>query len=59
MSGRRTATAVVFLTAFFTGMRLAHLIAWPWWLVLCPLWACGGVLLGVLFVLCVAWLVRQ
>lgn len=26
------------LGILFIGLKLAHVIAWPWWLVLLPLW---------------------
>jgi hypothetical protein len=40
------------LTILFVGLKLTAFIAWPWWVVLSPLW--GGVLLVLLLALAVA-----
>jgi hypothetical protein len=35
------------LTVLFVGLKLAHVIAWSWWLALVPI--CGGFFLHCLF----------
>ena len=31
----------------FVVLKLCHVVAWPWWLVLCPFWIAPAILLGV------------
>lgn len=40
------------LAVLFVGLRLAHVIDWPWWAVLLPLW--GPLALVALLVLVIA-----
>lgn len=42
-----TAAAAVLLTALFALFRVDRMTDWPWWLVMSPLWAWGGILTAV------------
>ena len=42
------------LAILFIALRLAHVIAWAWWLVLSPLWT--GALLTIVLIVIVAFI---
>lgn len=46
------------LTVMFIGMKLGHIIAWPWIWVLSPLWislAAGLAILGIVFLIAIVY----
>lgn len=47
------------LTILFIGLKLTGYIDWSWWWVLSPLWITGGILIGILGIVCVVMLAAE
>lgn len=47
------------LTILFIGLKLANVITWSWWWVLCPLWAGIAIVLAIIVMILIAFLLAM
>ena len=56
---RRTVALIALVTILLASLKLARVVAWPWWQVLAPAWIAAGAALYILSGIAVAWLYRR